>query len=140
MQQHRLAPSRGFVTFVNPNSVRPAVTPYALEILGSHLEVAGFDVDVLDLTFGDRHWGVEEYFRRERAAPDRRDVAQRRQHPAPRATGVLRLAARLAALEGDVLDCRAVAACLVLVVGAGAAGGHERTHADEGHPAPAQLR
>jgi len=54
--------SKGLVTLVNPNFVRPGVTPYALDILCSHLEVAGFDVDVLDLTFRRDDWRLEEYF------------------------------------------------------------------------------
>jgi tryptophan 2-C-methyltransferase len=57
------AASKGrLVTLVNPNFVQPGVTPYALDILCSHLEVAGFDVDVLDLTFRRNNWGFEEYF------------------------------------------------------------------------------
>jgi hypothetical protein len=40
------------VTLVNPNFVWPPVAPYALDILCTHLEAAGFDVDVLDLTVG----------------------------------------------------------------------------------------
>jgi tryptophan 2-C-methyltransferase len=54
--------AKGLVTLVNPNFVRPGVTPYALDILCSHLEDAGFDVDVLDLTFRRDDWGLEEYF------------------------------------------------------------------------------
>jgi tryptophan 2-C-methyltransferase len=54
--------SKGLVTLVNPNFVWPPVTPYALDILCSHLEVAGFDVDVLDLTFRREDWRLEEYF------------------------------------------------------------------------------
>jgi tryptophan 2-C-methyltransferase len=49
------------VTLVNPNFVKPGVTPYALDILCSHLEVAGFEVEVLDLTFRDQ-LGLAEYF------------------------------------------------------------------------------
>jgi tryptophan 2-C-methyltransferase len=56
------ASERGLVTLVNPNFVRPGVTPYALDILTAHLEAARFDVDVLDLTFRPDHWGFEEYF------------------------------------------------------------------------------
>jgi tryptophan 2-C-methyltransferase len=54
--------SAGLVTLVNPNFVKPGVTPYALDILCSHLEVAGFDVEVLDLTFRDTDWRLAEYF------------------------------------------------------------------------------
>ena len=54
--------STRLVTLVNPNFVWPPVTPYALDILTTHLEAAGFDVDVLDLTFDREHWGFEEYF------------------------------------------------------------------------------
>ncbi|HEX6355552.1 tryptophan 2-C-methyltransferase [Actinophytocola sp.] len=54
--------SRGLVALVNPNFVLPGVTPYALDILCSHLEYAGFDVDVLDLTFRRDDWGLAEYF------------------------------------------------------------------------------
>jgi tryptophan 2-C-methyltransferase len=55
--------SRGrLVTLVNPNFVQPGVTPYALDILCSHLEAAGFDVDVLDLTFHKNDWRFEAYF------------------------------------------------------------------------------
>ncbi len=55
-------PSRGLVALVNPNFVKPGVTPYALDILTTHLEAAGFDVDVLDLTFRDDDWQLSEYF------------------------------------------------------------------------------
>jgi tryptophan 2-C-methyltransferase len=54
--------SRGLVTLVNPNFVKPGVTPYALDILCSHLELAGFDVEVLDLTFRETDWRLAEYF------------------------------------------------------------------------------
>ena len=54
--------SRGLVTLVNPNFVQPGVTPYALDILCSHLEAAGFDVEVLDLTFRRDDWRFAEYF------------------------------------------------------------------------------
>lgn len=50
------------VTLVNPNFVWPPVTPYALDILCTHLESAGFDVDVLDLTFRRDCWDLDEYF------------------------------------------------------------------------------
>ncbi|MGH9258970.1 MAG: tryptophan 2-C-methyltransferase [Acidimicrobiales bacterium] len=54
--------ARRLVTLVNPNFVKPGVTPYALDILCSHLEVAGFDVEVLDLTFREADWRLAEYF------------------------------------------------------------------------------
>jgi len=38
------------VTLVNPNKIHPPITPYALDILTTGLERAGFDVSVLDLT------------------------------------------------------------------------------------------
>src|SRR5215472_16251452 len=50
------------VTLVNPNFVKPGVAPYALDILCSHLEAAGFDVEVLDLTFRESGWRLGEYF------------------------------------------------------------------------------
>lgn len=53
---------RGLVTLVNPNFVKPGVTPYALDILCSHLEAAGFAVEVLDLTFRETDWGLADYF------------------------------------------------------------------------------
>jgi tryptophan 2-C-methyltransferase len=53
---------KGLVTLINPNFVKPGVTPYALDILCSHLEVAGFDVEVLDLTFKENDWRLAEYF------------------------------------------------------------------------------
>lgn len=56
MNQSRL------VTLVNPNFVKPGVTPYALDILCSHLEAAGFEVEVLDLTFCEGDWGFDRYF------------------------------------------------------------------------------
>ena len=48
--------SHGLVALVNPNFVQPGVTPYALDILTSHLEATGFDVDVIDLTFRPEDW------------------------------------------------------------------------------------
>jgi tryptophan 2-C-methyltransferase len=55
---------KGKVTLVNPNFVKPGVTPYALDILCSHLELDGFDVDVLDLTWVADTWrtALAEYF------------------------------------------------------------------------------
>lgn len=54
--------SRGLVTLINPNFVQPGVTPYALDILSSHLDAAGFAVEVVDLTFRGRDWRLDEYF------------------------------------------------------------------------------
>ena len=48
--------AKGLVTLVNPNFVKPGVTPYALDILCSHLEMEGFDVDVVDLTWNPDDW------------------------------------------------------------------------------------
>lgn len=48
--------SKGLVTLLNPNFVRPGVTPIALDILCSHLERAGFEVEVLDLTWERDTW------------------------------------------------------------------------------------
>jgi tryptophan 2-C-methyltransferase len=52
------------VTLVNPNKIHPPITPYALDILTTSLESAGFDVEVLDLTFHRAEWRplVESYF------------------------------------------------------------------------------
>lgn len=54
------------VTLVNPNLVHPPITPYALDILGTSLEAAGFEVEVLDLCLGRDDWQgrVENYFSR----------------------------------------------------------------------------
>lgn len=46
----------GLVTLINPNFVRPPVTPYALDILSSHLEREGFEVEVVDLTWHPDDW------------------------------------------------------------------------------------
>ena len=48
--------SRGLVTLVNPNKVYPPVAPYALDVLTTSLEQAGFAVEVLDLTFHREDW------------------------------------------------------------------------------------
>ncbi len=61
MPAEQVAPTR-LVTLVNPNFVWPPVTPYALDILCTHLEAAGFEVDVLDLTFRRERWRLDEYF------------------------------------------------------------------------------
>jgi len=44
------------VILVNPNHLQPGVTPYALDVLTTHLERAGFGVEVVDLTFTDGAW------------------------------------------------------------------------------------
>ncbi|MGE0698851.1 MAG: tryptophan 2-C-methyltransferase [Hyphomicrobiaceae bacterium] len=54
------------VSLVNPNQVQPGITPYALDVLTTHLERAGFEVEVLDLTFPETSWqaAVAAYFSR----------------------------------------------------------------------------
>ena len=54
----------GLITLINPNFVRPPVTPYALDILCSHLERDGFEVEVVDLTWRPDDWrrALTEYF------------------------------------------------------------------------------
>ncbi len=56
--------AKGLVTLINPNFVKPGVTPYALDILCSHLEMEGFEVEVLDLTWKSDCWRttITEYF------------------------------------------------------------------------------
>ncbi|MEV5966070.1 tryptophan 2-C-methyltransferase [Kribbella sp. NPDC051952] len=44
------------VTLVNPNLVHPPITPYALDILTTSLESAGFVVEVVDLTLVRDRW------------------------------------------------------------------------------------
>ncbi|TDE10619.1 tryptophan 2-C-methyltransferase [Jiangella asiatica] len=44
------------VTLVNPNLVHPPITPYALDVLTTSLEAAGFDVEVVDLTLDRERW------------------------------------------------------------------------------------
>lgn len=53
------------VALVNPNMIHPAITPYALDILSTSLEDAGFNVEILDLTFHRDHWRqtVAEFFK-----------------------------------------------------------------------------
>ncbi|HPA46299.1 MAG TPA: radical SAM protein [bacterium] len=41
------------ILLVNPNLMKPPVTPVALDYLGQALEQAGFDVELLDLSFAD---------------------------------------------------------------------------------------
>ncbi len=55
---------KNLITLVNPNLVYPPITPYALDILTTSLEHAGFEVEVLDLTFVRENWRavVEAYF------------------------------------------------------------------------------
>ena len=59
---------KGLVTLINPNFVKPGVAPYALDILSSHLELDGFDVEVVDLTWSPDTWRtvLAEYFARRR--------------------------------------------------------------------------
>ncbi|MFG3435617.1 tryptophan 2-C-methyltransferase [Nonomuraea sp. NPDC047897] len=56
--------SRGLVVLVNPNKVHPPIAPYALDVLTTSLELAGFEVEVLDLTFHRDDWKscLAEYF------------------------------------------------------------------------------
>ncbi|WP_018681961.1 tryptophan 2-C-methyltransferase [Actinokineospora enzanensis] len=58
--------SRGLVTLVNPNKVHPPIAPYALDVLTTALEEAGFTVEVVDLTFRRDDWGrcLTDYFAR----------------------------------------------------------------------------
>ncbi|SFJ88048.1 tryptophan 2-C-methyltransferase [Amycolatopsis sacchari] len=55
---------KSLVTLVNPNLVHPPITPYALDILTTSLEMDGFDVEVVDLTFRRDDWRsvLREYF------------------------------------------------------------------------------
>ncbi|ATY11239.1 tryptophan 2-C-methyltransferase [Amycolatopsis sp. AA4] len=55
---------KNLVTLVNPNLVHPPITPYALDILSTSLEAAGFEAEVLDLTLVRDHWraAVHRYF------------------------------------------------------------------------------
>ncbi|MDF3292254.1 tryptophan 2-C-methyltransferase [Streptomyces silvisoli] len=48
--------SRGLITLVNPNKVHPPIAPYALDVLTTALERAGFAVEVIDLTFHRDDW------------------------------------------------------------------------------------
>ncbi|WP_328813702.1 B12-binding domain-containing radical SAM protein [Nonomuraea cypriaca] len=52
------------VTLVNPNRIHPGITPYALDILTTSLEQAGYDVEVVDLTFRRDAWkdALTDYF------------------------------------------------------------------------------
>jgi len=56
--------SRGLVTLVNPNKVHPPIAPYALDVLTTALESAGFAVEVVDLTFQREDWKsfLSDYF------------------------------------------------------------------------------
>jgi radical SAM superfamily enzyme YgiQ (UPF0313 family) len=51
------------VLLVNPNQMRPPVTPIGLDYVASSLELEGFEVDLLDLCFAPS-WeeGVDAYF------------------------------------------------------------------------------
>jgi tryptophan 2-C-methyltransferase len=52
------------ITLVNPNLVHPAITPYALDILTTSLELSGFDVEIIDLTLVRDRWqsAIHDYF------------------------------------------------------------------------------
>ena len=56
--------SKGLVVLVNPNKVHPPIAPYALDVLTTALEGAGYDVDVVDLTFQRDDWraALVDYF------------------------------------------------------------------------------
>lgn len=56
--------SNRLVVLVNPNKVHPPIAPYALDVLTTSLEHAGFEVEVLDLTFRREDWKayLAEYF------------------------------------------------------------------------------
>jgi radical SAM superfamily enzyme YgiQ (UPF0313 family) len=53
------------ILLINPNRMKPPIAPIGLDYVGSALEVAGFDVELLDLCF-DTNWpsGLEEYLDR----------------------------------------------------------------------------
>ncbi|GAA3653952.1 tryptophan 2-C-methyltransferase [Streptomyces chitinivorans] len=59
---------KGTVTLVNPNQIYPPIAPYALDVLTTALEAAGFEAHVLDLTFHLDDWPrvLKEYFRAHR--------------------------------------------------------------------------
>ncbi|WP_031470875.1 tryptophan 2-C-methyltransferase [Sciscionella sediminilitoris] len=56
--------TKGLVTLVNPNQVHPPITPYALDILTTALELGGFRAEVLDLCWHRDDWRsvLLEYF------------------------------------------------------------------------------
>lgn len=56
--------NQALVTLVNPNRIHPAITPYALDILTTALEHAGFEVHVVDICFRREEWQevLREYF------------------------------------------------------------------------------
>ncbi|MCH0541439.1 tryptophan 2-C-methyltransferase [Streptomyces sp. MUM 203J] len=56
---------KGVVTLVNPNQIYPPIAPYALDVLTTALERAGYETHVLDLTFHLDDWKdvLREYFR-----------------------------------------------------------------------------
>src|SRR5262245_4621347 len=47
---------KALVTLVNPNKIHPPITPYALDILTTSLELHDFDVEVVDLNFSRETW------------------------------------------------------------------------------------
>ncbi|MFC0432513.1 tryptophan 2-C-methyltransferase [Kutzneria buriramensis] len=60
--------SKGLVLLVNPNKVHPPIAPYALDVLTTTLSEAGFEVDVVDLTFDRERWRsvIADYLDRRR--------------------------------------------------------------------------
>ncbi|GAT69278.1 tryptophan 2-C-methyltransferase [Planomonospora sp. ID91781] len=56
---------KGVVVLVNPNQIHPPIAPYALDVLTTALEAAGFEAHVLDLTFHADDWRqvLRTYFR-----------------------------------------------------------------------------
>ena len=58
-----LSLERGRVLLVNPNQMKPAVTPLALDYLAHALRESHFRVDLLDLCFStDPSRDIEQYF------------------------------------------------------------------------------
>lgn len=59
---------KGIITLINPNQIYPPIAPYALDVLTTALEAAGFETHVLDLTFHVADWkqALREYFRTSR--------------------------------------------------------------------------
>ncbi|WP_280118511.1 tryptophan 2-C-methyltransferase [Microbispora triticiradicis] len=56
--------SKGTIALINPNKVHPPIAPYALDVLSTALEMAGFTAEVVDLTFCRDDWRsvLAEYF------------------------------------------------------------------------------
>ncbi|GLF96718.1 tryptophan 2-C-methyltransferase [Streptomyces yaizuensis] len=57
--------AKGLITLINPNQIYPPIAPYALDVLSTALEAAGFETHIIDLTFHLDDWKQElqEYFR-----------------------------------------------------------------------------